>query len=54
MINVRYTFVFTNADIGGSGTFSPGTANSGPEAATLLLIGAALATARVARRQLQR
>ncbi len=51
MVNVHYTFVFTNADMGGSGIFSPGAANGVPEPATLLLMGAALAAAGVARRR---
>lgn len=51
MVNVHVTFVFTNADLGGSGTFTPSALNGVPEPATLLLMGAALAAAGVARRR---
>ena len=43
--------VLASADMGGSGTFSPRAPNSVPEPATLLLLGAALAAAGVARRR---
>jgi PEP-CTERM motif len=46
-----YVFELTHADMGGSGSFSPSALNSVPEPATLLLMGAALAAAGVARRR---
>lgn len=50
--SVRVIFIAgPSADMGGSGTFSPSAPNAVPEPSTLLLLGAALAAAGMARRQ---
>lgn len=47
MANVHVSIQFSNADMGGSGTFSPSAPTGVPEPATLLLMAAALAAAGV-------
>ena len=55
-VNFRpvYTYEYTHADMGGSGTFSPSASNGVPEPSTWLLLAAALGAAGMARRRQQR